>query len=201
LVSAYIWRGIPQDVAFPKGTPNIQPSINGTIHSFSLGIWGSGNFNGTIKEIDLYAGYQFNDYFSLTLTDYNWTFNKSYFNYGKETDHVLEATANYEGGANLPLTASLNTIWYGADKQSDGDQAYSTYVELSYTLAPPCVVTIGAVMNESPLYQTGSAAITNIALKASKDITISSTCHLPVFVSAGYNPTVHVPFLVAGISL
>jgi len=35
------------------------------------------------------------------------------------------------------LSASINTIFYGADKKvSDGKQAYSTYVELGYPLAP-----------------------------------------------------------------
>jgi hypothetical protein len=201
IVSSYVWRGVPQDATYPKGTPNIQPYASYTIGGFTIGAWGSGSFTGTVKEFDLYATYALSSLFSVTLTDYNWNFSKSYFSYGDGTDHVYEGTLAYAGVASFPLSASLNTMFYGADKKADGDQAYSTYLELGYPISSNAKVFVGASLFESPNYGTDGFGLTNVGIKVSKSIEITDKFSLPVYGIAGFNPNTENAFLVAGITL
>lgn len=201
IVSSYVWRGVPQDVTYPKGTPNIQPFAAYTIGGFTIGAWGSGSFTGTVKEFDLYATYAISGLFSVTLTDYNWNFAQSYFAYGSGTDHVFEGTLSYAGVESFPLSASLNTMFYGADKKTDGDQAYSTYLELAYPLSLSAKLFVGASLLESVNYGTDGFGITNVGIKVSKAIEITDKFSLPVYGIAGFNPKAENAFLVAGVTL
>lgn len=201
IVSSYVWRGVPQDVTYPKGTPNIQPFVSYTIGGFTIGAWGSGSITGTVKEFDLYATYAFSSLLSLTLTDYNWNFSQSYFKYGDGTDHVFEGTISYAGIESFPLSATLNTMFYGADKLSDAKQAYSTYLELAYPLSSAAKVFAGASLGESLNYGTDGFGITNVGIKVSKSIEITDKFSLPVYGIAGFNPSSENAFLVAGITL
>jgi len=202
LVSSYVWRGVAQDAANPKGTPNIQPSLTFTYGGLTLGAWGSSSFSGSVKEVDIYATYAFSSLISLTVTDYNWGFNNSYTNYKKdETDHVFEASLNYAGVESFPLSVSLNTMFYGADKkESDGKQAYSTYFELGYPLSSSAKLIAGGAFNESVAYGTTGFGITNIALKVNKSIVISDKFSLPVYGLVGLNPKAQDAFFVAGVT-
>jgi len=207
IVSSYVWRGVPQDVTNPKGTPNIQPYASYTIGGLTIGTWGSSSFTGTVKEFDLYATYVLSDLFSVTLTDYNWNFSQGYFNYGDGTDHVFEGTVSYAGIESFPLSASINTMFYGADlknKNEDGtggEQAYSTYVELGYPLASNAKLFLGASLLESDNYVTEGFGITNVGIKVSKSIEITDKFSLPVYGIAGVNPNAENAFLVVGITL
>jgi hypothetical protein len=201
IVSSYVWRGIPQDGSFPKGNPNIQPFVAYTTESFTIGAWGSGSITGTVKEFDLYATFALSRLFSVTLTDYNWNFSQSYFRYGNGTDHVVEGTLSYTGVESFPLSASLNIMIYGADKKLNGDQAYSTYLELGYILSSSARVFVGTSLMESANYGTTGFALTNIGLKVSKSIEITDKFSLPVYGIAGFNPDAENAFLVAGITL
>lgn len=199
IVSSYVWRGVAQG----SNQPNIQPTVSYTLGGLCVGAWGSGNFAGSLKEFDLYATYCLSSAFSVTLTDYNWTFSKSYFNYGKNsTDHLLEGTLSYAGVEGCPLSASVNTMFLGADKNADGDNAYSTYVELGYPVASNARVFVGASLFDSPaVYGTNGFGITNIGLKVSKAVKLSDQFSLPVYGIAGFNPDAKNAFLVAGITL
>lgn len=199
VVSSYVWRGVPQEAT--KGTPNIQPYVSATAGKFTLGIWGSSSFIGNVKEFDIYATYAFSDLFSVTLTDYNWVFGQKYFNYGSGTDHVFEGTLSYAGVESLPLSATLNTMFYGADKKTNGDQAYSTYLELAYPVSESVKVFAGASLLESVNYGTSGLDVTNLGIKVSKSLEISDKFSLPVYGIAGFNPSSSNAFLVAGISL
>lgn len=200
LVSSYVWRGVPQDPFSANGSPNIQPYISVSLGNFTLGTWGSGSFTGTVKEVDLYLSYAFGDHLSVTLTDYNWNFTRNYFDYGKETDHAFEASIAYSDIASLPLSLSLNTFFAGADKRANGDQAYSTYVELGFACSDDVLLFAGASVLESPLYGTTGFGVTNVGVKVSKELTITDRFSLPLFGLLGFNPTSNGAFLVAGIS-
>ncbi len=201
IVSSYVWRGLPQDATNPKGSPNIQPFVSYSIGGFTIGAWGSGSFTGSVKEVDLYATYAFSDALSITLTDYNWNFSKSHFDYSSTTDHVFEGTISYAGIESFPLAASLNTMFFGADKKASGSQAYSTYLELSYPLGSSAKVFAGAALGESATYATDGFAITNIGLKVSKEIEVTEKFSLPIYGIIGFNPKAENAFLVAGITL
>ena len=202
IVSSYVWRGVPQDLTHPSGTPNIQPFASYTTGALTLGVWGSGSFTGTVKEFDIYATYALSSLFSVTVTDYNWTFGQSYFKYNKGTDHFFEGTLSYAGTESFPLSASVNTMFYGADKNASGDNSYSTYTELGYPLASNAKLFLGASLFDSPaVYGNKGFAVTNVGVKVSKVLKISDSFNLPVYGIAGFNPQAENAFFVAGITL
>jgi len=198
IVSSYVWRGVAQG----SNEPNIQPSASYTICGLSIGAWGSGNLSGSLKEFDIYATYALSSKISVTLTDYNWIFSKGYFDYADGTDHIYEATLAYNGDESLPISASWNTMFAGADKNADGDNAYSTYVELGYPISSNAKIFCGASLFDSPsVYGTSGFDVTNIGLKVTKNIEISDKFSLPVYGIAGFNPSANDAFLVVGITL
>ena len=207
LVSSYVWRGIPQDRTVTGnpglGSPNIQPCVSFTTGKLTIGSWASGSFLGNVKEVDLYATYTLSSALALTVTDYNWGFSNSYFNYGTGSDHLFEAALAYSGSGSFPISASLNTFFAGAaDKKTNGDQAFSTYIELSYPISENAKLIAGASLFESnAVYGTSGFGVTNIALKVSKSIAITDKFSLPVYGVLGTNPYTKNAFFVAGITL
>ncbi|MEI6754411.1 MAG: hypothetical protein WCK78_14745 [Paludibacter sp.] len=205
LVSSYVWRGVPQDGTFPKGTPNIQPYVSYTIGGLTLGSWSSASFTGGVKEVDLYATYTISPALAVTITDYNWGFTstKGYFDYSATTDHIYEATLAYTGPEKFPISASINTMFAGADKKpSDATKAaLSTYIELGYQVTPLVKVFAGGVLGESNAYATTGAGLTNVGIKVSKSIAITDKFSLPVYGILGANPYSGGAFFVAGITL
>jgi hypothetical protein len=199
IVSSYIWRGIPQGNG-NGGTPNIQPSVSFTTGALSLGSWASGSFTGDVKEVDLYATYTISSAFALTLTDYNYNLltQPNYFNYGTATGHVYEGTAAYTGAK---FSASVNTMFAGADKLANGNNAFSTYFELDYQFNPLAKLFLGGSIAESATYGTTGFGITNIGLKVSKSIAITDKFSLPVYGILSANPYSGKAFFVAGITL
>jgi len=201
LVSSYVWRGVPQEAT--KGTPNVQPFVSFTVDKFTIGSWASSSLIGNVKEVDLYATYAFSSSLALTVTDYNWGFTNSYFNYGTGSDHLFEATLAYTGGESFPLSGSLNTFFAGAnDLKSDGKRAYSTYVELSYPLSENAKIFTGAALGESvAVYGTTGFGLINAGVKVSKSIEITDKFSLPVYGVLGFNPYAKGAYFVAGITL
>lgn len=199
IVSSYVWRGIPQEGS-NGGTPNIQPYATFTTGALTLGSWGSGSFSGAVKEVDLYATYAISSKFALTLTDYYYNFasQPNYFKYSGGTGHVFEGTLAYTGSA---FSASINTMFAGADKKANGDNALSTYVELGYQIAPVAKIFLGGSLGESATYGTTGFGITNLGIKVSKSIAITDKFSLPVYAIVGANPYSKSTFFVAGVSL
>lgn len=213
LVSSYVWRGFTENK-----TPNIQPSATFTYGGLSIGAWGSGSFDGAYKEVDLSASYAFNDLFSLTVTDYNWNllgatphYNNYFYYKNDSTGHIFEGSLNYAGVKEFPLSISVNTMFYGADKKSKSDttkqNAFSTYVELAYPIAKNAKLTLGGLYlsskdgNNAYLVENRKGFnITNIALKVTKDLKFSDSFSLPVYGIIGFNPEAEDAFLVGGIT-
>lgn len=196
VVSSYVWRGFKQT----NTAPNVQPYTTFTTGGLTVGAWGSADFTGVLHEFDLYATYAISDKISVTLTDYNWTFGKSYFDYGKSTDHIFEATLAFAGTEALPISASINTMFAGADKNSKSDQAFSTYIELGYQVTDNAKLFLGGSPIDDSAYGAG---VTNVGFKISKSIEISDKFSLPVYGIAGFNTAKgsEDAFLVFGVSL
>jgi hypothetical protein len=202
LVSSYVWRGVNQDLTATKQSPNIQPYVSYAIGGLTVGAWGSTSLTGTIKEFDLYATYAITDKIAVTLTDYNWNFSDSvsYFKYAGATGHVYEVTLAYAGTESLPLSASINTIIGGLDKNSSSKQAYSSYLELGYQLNDAAKLIVGgSLIDDTQIY--GGAGVTNVSLKVTKSIELSDKFSLPVYGIAGFNTVANDAFLVLGITL
>ena len=202
VVNQYIWRG--QDL----GNVSIQPTLGIGIKGFSLSAWGSVGLSNPAdtKEFDLTASYSAGG-FNIGITDY-W-FNAGldpdnrYFMYNAHsTNHVFEGNIGYDFGI-----ASLQ--WYtniagndGANK--DGKRAYSSYVELAVPFSLAGVdwtATAGAVPFATDFYGTSGFAVTNVSLKATKDIKVTDSFSIPIFGQVVGNPCSQHAYLVFGFTL
>ena len=120
------------------------------------------------------------------------------------TNHVFEANIGYDFGF-----ASLQ--WYtnfaGNDGiNKDGKRAYSSYFEaiVPFKLATvDWTATAGVVPYATDFYNewTSGFSVTNLALKASKDIKITDTFSVPVFAELSANPCTQNAYLVLGLTL
>ena len=202
VVSSYIWRG--QDL----GSAAIQPTLGIGYKGLSLTAWGSYGLTdpADTKEFDLTVGYTIGG-LNIGVTDY-W-FNAGldpenrYFKYDAHgTNHVFEANIGYDFGV-----ASLQ--WYtnfsgndGVNK--DGDRAYSSYVEATVPFRLATVdwtATAGAIPFATDFYGTNGFAVTNLSLRADKEIKVTDTFSIPIFGQVTANPCSQKAYLVLGISL
>jgi hypothetical protein len=202
IVSSYIWRG--QDL----GSAAVQPTFGVGYKGLSLTAWGNyGLVNpADTKEFDLTLAYTIGG-LNVGVTDY-W-FDRAgldpdarYFKYDAHgTNHVFEANIGYDFGF-----ASIQwfTNFSGNDYKEDGKRAYSSYVELAVPFKLASVdwtAAVGAVPTTSEIYKTKDFAVTNVSLKATKDIKVTDTFSIPVFGQLVGNPCSQYAYLVLGITL
>lgn len=200
IVSQYIWRG--QEL----GDVSLQPTLGIAYKGLSLTAWGSVGLSNkdNTKEFDLTAAYTTGG-FHIGVTDY-WfnTPNERYFAYSAhETSHVFEANVGYDFEI-----ASLD--WYtnfagndGVNK--DGKRAYSSYFEANVPFklaACEWTATIGAVPYATSFYGDANGfAVTNIGIKATKDIKVNDHFSIPIFAGITANPSTEKTFFIFGVSL
>ncbi len=202
VVSSYIWRG--QDL----GDVSLQPTLGIGYKGISLTAWGSVGLSdpSDTKEFDLTLGYTIGG-FNIGITDY-W-FNggldpeNRYFKYDAHgTNHVFEANVGYDFG---PASLQWFTNFSGNDGMNkDGKRAYSSYVELTVPFKLATVdwtATAGAVPFSTDFYGTDGFAVTNLALKAAKEIKVTDTFSIPVFGQVVANPCSQKAYLVVGFTL
>lgn len=200
VVNQYIWRG--QDL----GDVSIQPTLGIGYKGLSLTAWGSVGLSDKddTKEFDLTAAYSIGG-FNVGLTDY-WfnTPNDRYFCYAAhKTSHVFEANVGYDFG---PAAFQWYTNIGGNDGvNKDGDRAYSSYMELSAPFKfATCdwTAAIGAVPYYTSFYaDAGGFAVTNVSVKATKDIKITDSFSVPIFAQIAANPSTEKAYLVFGFTL
>lgn len=223
--SRYIWRG----QALGGNTPSIQPSMKYNIKGFELGAWGAFSTSQlTTQEIDLYLSYTFLDnMFTAIITDYSFPKDFTqfdYFDYGKNTTHVLEAGVVFNGLKNLPINASIYTNFYGADsKDINNDNVMSTYFEISYNpfiekINTSLSVFSGFALNggyttTNPIssvnnkiygyYGNVGFACVNLGLGATKNLKITESFSLPISTKLIFNPEAKKAFftLSTGIKI
>ena len=202
IVSSYIWRG--QDL----GNVSLQPTLGIGYKGLSLTAWGSVGLSdpADTKEFDLTLGYTIGA-LNIGVTDY-W-FNAGldpenrYFKYEAHgTNHVFEANIGYDLG---PASIQWFTNFAGNDgANKDGKRAYSSYVELTVPFKLATVdwtATAGAVPFETDFYGTNGFAVTNLALKATKNIKVTETFSVPIFGQVVANPCSQRAYLVFGFTL
>ena len=206
IVSQYIWRG--QDL----GSVSLQPTLGLSYKGLSLTAWGNVGLSQPedTKELDLTLAYTIGG-FNIGITDY-W-FNQvasgdpmnRYFKYGShETNHTFEANIGYDFGF---ACLQWFTNFAGNDyKIKDGKRAYSSYVEVVFPFKLSAIewtATAGAVPYETDYYNGGTSgfAVTNLALKAFKDIKITDTFSVPMFAEVSANPCTQKAYLVLGFML
>ena len=201
-VSQYIWRG--QDL----GSAAVQPTFGVAYKGLSLSAWGSyGLVNpADTKEFDLTLAYTAGG-LNIGITDY-W-FNAGldpdarYFKYDAHgTNHVFEANIGYDFG--LASLQAYTNIAGNDGVNKDGKRAYSTYVELAAPFKLAAVnwsASLGVVPFATDSYGTSGMAVTNVSLKATKDIKITDSFSIPVFGQVVGNPCSQNAYLVFGFTL
>ena len=202
VVSSYIWRG--QDL----GSTAIQPTLGVGYKGLSLSAWGSYGIAdpADTKEFDLTLGYSIGG-LNIGVTDY-W-FNTGldpenrYFKYDAHgTNHVFEANIGYDFGF---ASVQWFTNFAGNDgTNKDGKRAYSSYAEIAIPFKLATVdwtATAGAVPFATDFYGTTGFAVTNLSLRADKDIKVTDSFSIPVFGQVIANPCTQNAYLVLGLTL
>lgn len=198
VVSEYVWRGLQ------LGSASFQPTLGVSWKGLSLTAWGSVGFvdRNDAREIDLIGAYTTGS-LSVGIIDY-WCTDPcpQYFRYkAHETSHVFEAFVGYDFGV---LSLSWQTNFAGADgRNKSGHRAYSSYFELA---APFHFVTcnwqasLGIVPWATDYYEASNFTVTNISLKATKEIRFTDKFGLDVFAQLTANPEARNAHFVAGLS-
>lgn len=183
LYSTYVFRGFAYD------GPSIQPSIEVSSGGFAVGAWGSQGLSSTaLQEMDLYAGYSFDNGLYLGLTDYYYPGSA----YGKMDSHALELNASYTTDA---FSIAANYIFNeAADAESAGKDKY---FELGYSLDQADVF-IGA--GDGWHSNSGDFALVNIGISTGKEIKVTDTFSIPVSGSAIWNPNTEQFYILVGFS-
>ena len=200
LVTQYIWRGLDM------GNVSVQPTLGIGYKGLSLSAWGSVGFTSTdTKEFDLTLSYTIGG-FNIGITDY-WFNNVGpeprYFKYGAHnTNHVFEANVGYDFGV---LSLQWYTNFTGNDGFNKSDKrAYSSYAELAVPFKLATVdwtATAGVVPYATTFYGTTGFAVTNLSLRATKDIKITDSFSVPIFGQVIANPCTEKAYLVFGFTL
>ena len=204
IVSSYIWRG--QDL----GGVSLQPTLGLGYKGLSLSAWGNVGLANPddVKELDLTLAYTIGG-FNIGVTDY-WTNDGGdpdarYFKYDAHgTNHVFEANIGYDFGL---ASVQWFTNFAGNDGvNKDGKRAYSSYFETSVPFRLVTVdwtATAGFVPFATDFYNdwTSGFTVTNLSLKATKDIKVSETFSIPLFAQVAANPCTQNAYLVLGFTL
>jgi hypothetical protein len=202
LVSRYVWRGMSLSTS-----PAIQPYVEFSSGNFFLGTWGSYSLSPEpYQEVDLYMGYSLGR-MTITLNDY---FNPvdslftthNYFDWHTEsTPHALEAVVEISESDTWPISLSAAVIFFGNDKNDEGKNYYSSYIEAGYHFnigEQPVQVFMGLTPAEG-LYAE-KFNLVNMGLSLTKEIPFSEQFTLPISGSFIVNPDAETVFLVASIS-
>ena len=174
----------------------------------SLTAWGSYGITNPddTKEFDLTLAYSAGG-FNIGITDYWFSVgldpDSRYFKYDAHgTNHIFEANIGYDFGF-----ASLQwfTNFAGNDGfNKNGKRAYSSYAEVAVPFKLATVdwtATAGAVPYATDFYGTTGFAVTNLTLRADKEIKITDSFSIPVFGQVTANPCTQKAYLVFGFTL
>jgi len=202
LVNRFIWRGMSLNTS-----PSIQPYIEYNKGGFTLGTWGSYTFaQEPYQEVDVYIDYSFKN-ISITLNDYfapvdSLFTNNEYFNWNKgSTSHALEAILTVTDLGGLPLTFTGGVFIYGNDLDENGDNYYSTYLELNYdfNIGDNTVSSFVGITPDKGYYSE-QFDVVNAGFTVARDIEITDRFSLPIYGSFIVNPSTENVFMVMGLA-
>lgn len=207
LGSSYVWRG------FEFGSsPAFQPWGEYSYNGFAVGAWGSYEWNGSYKEIDLYAKYTAGN-FTVSLTDLFFPgyvgLDQNFFNFkNKSTGHTAELGIAFNGTDKIPISLYGGMLLYGAPvdpKNGDTTQVnHSMYLEANYNGSFNDVnyhVFIGVSPTRSLFYQTNGFGVCNIGVMAQKSVSVTKDFALPVKCSLSANPLQKQVFMAFILSI
>ncbi len=215
-VSTYVWRG-----AYQTGA-SVQPYAEIGFGNFAVGAWGSTSLetSAQTKEFDYYVSYSTGN-FSAVITDYWWsgesfesdvldeltgellTTESIPYLISDKDSHYYELSLSYSFGDSFPLSVAVSTmLGGGADLNSKGEQAYSTYIEFGYPVAiGDASLDLAVGMTPAKGMYSDKFSVCNLSATASKAVAISDSFELPLFASCIVNPDQKRAYLLAGFSL
>lgn len=190
LTTKYMWRGIEYGTS-----PAVFSSLNYSTSGLNAFVMGAYTWNDSHQEVDLGLSYTYKA-LTLGVADYYYPSNVGendyYFNFkNRNTGHSVETFLTILP-EKTPIYLTLSTFVYGADKNLNDNQAYSTYAEIGYTHNfnddNNLFLTLGASLNKSFYtdYKKGFN-IVNIALKYATAFNFDKF-QIPVSVSYIINP-------------
>lgn len=190
LSTKYMWRGIEYGTA-----PTVFPMIGYNIHGFNAFAMGAYAIDDSHQEVDLGVSYTASE-FTIGVSDYYYPSSvgekDGYFKLSnRETGHWVEAYATW-AGTKIPLWVTVSTYIFGADKNADGKQMYSSYAEVGYTHSfnddNKIALCVGANLNKG-FYTNNESGfnVVNINAKYSTAFKFGSY-KLPVSASYVLNP-------------
>jgi len=202
VVSRYVWRGQA------LGDAAVQPTASLSYKGLSLTGWASLGFldKKDAKEFDITLSYAYKG-LSVGVTDYYFSYYEAankYFEYrAHDTQHVWEAYLGYDFGF---ASATWYTNFAGADGCNEsGKRAYSSYLELAapFKLATcDWTAKVGIVPYATSFYADATGfAVTNVALRVSKDLKVCNDFAIPVFMEGVCNPSTKKGYLVVGFTV
>ena len=201
-VNEYIWRGLK------LGDVAVQPTFGVGYKGLSLTALGSYGLSDKddVKELDLTLGYTIGN-LNIGITDYWFSEgldpDARYFKFDAHgTNHLFEANIGYDFG---PVAHQWYTNFAGNDgTNKSGKRAYSSYIEASVPFRLAMVdwtATAGAVPYATTTYGTKGFAVTNLSLRATKDIRVTDSFSIPIFGQLTGNPCSQKAYLVLGFTL
>jgi len=202
IVSRYVWRGMNL-----SSSPVAQPALSLSIGNLSIGSWASYSFSPELfQEVDLFLTYE-TSYVSLTINDYynpvdTLGSSGDYFHLGKaSTRHTLEGMIALNGPESFPVSLIAGVMFYGNDRDEEGNNLYSTYLELNYTAGIRDVELMPFIgITPSAGYYGDSFGVVNMGITAVRNINISEKFQIPVKGSFIVNPQQEKVFFVIGIT-
>lgn len=189
ITNLHAWRGLTSGTA-----PCVEPIVTFAYKNLSLDAWASYAFDNSYKEIDFILTYKYN-FFSVTVADYYCPQHKPKvkFNnfYKGETDHLFEAKTSITVSKKIPVKLMAAVIFAGNDWQTTNteiEQLYSTYFELSYPFAlakTPMQIEVGMTPTKG-MYAKGTKVF-NYGLTVFKKIKITKQFNLNTKYKLIYN--------------
>ena len=190
----YVWRGM--EMMVEDAAPVLFPQINYQYKGLYLYVMGGYSINGKYAEVDLGASYTWK-WLTIGLNDYYYPSTNAaeddYFSLGNDnTGHWIEGVITV-APERIPLYLTVSNFFYGADKNAEGEQAYSTYVEVGsyydFLEDHRISMAIGAACNES-CYNNyeHDFGICNLELKYTYNLSLKNDWTLPLNVAYILNP-------------
>ena len=199
LSTKHLWRGLPAGES-----PLVKPTAGYNIGNFDVYFWGAWDFKDTYREANIGIRYTMGN-FSLELMDYFYPWNKDdvFKLANKTTTHQMEFIATYEF-EKLPIHITAGTFVYGDDKNENGNQAFSTYLEAGYAHEfneKNCLSAVAGLSLNKSLYNDYSKNFDFVNLTAEYTRLFDVfNYELPATLSYTYNPYLEKSWLYLTLS-
>ena len=208
VVSRYIYRGNNSG----GNSAHIEPTINYNINkSFQISAFSTYGISNNYEEIDLSVKYTIKK-LSISLSDnYNpissdgkeTSSNINILNYNtNSTTHQIEVILNYTISDKVPLSFTVESYFYGNDKNSNNSNYYSTYLEVAYsTNINDYTINTFAGMTPKQGMFGDKTGFMNIGMKVNKSIKITNNYKIPVYEVLYLNTISQKLYFVIGVTI